>query len=144
MKCCNHLTRSISLFAVALLLVAALGCSDSLEATVSGVVTLDSKPIGPGVVTFAPESGGTNPAVGAIQPNGDYFLKTSRTNGLVAGRYRVAVTVHEQPANAKPGERIMTPSKLLTPQKYAAVETSSIEYEVKRGKNSIDISLVSK
>jgi hypothetical protein len=137
-------SNGCGVLAVVLFLPAVVGCSNSLEATVSGTVTLDSKPIGPGVVTFAPMAGGSNPAVGAIQPNGSYFLKTSRTVGLIAGNYRVAVTVHEQPANAKPGERIMTPSKLLTPQKYANVETSELEFEVQHGKNSIDIPLVSK
>ena len=44
------------------------GCSGSdFESQVSGKVTLDGAAIGPGFLVFAPVTGGTNPANGAIQ-----------------------------------------------------------------------------
>jgi hypothetical protein len=120
------------------------GCSSgSFESTVAGKVTLDGKPIGPGTVVFALAEGQTNPAVGTIQPGGDYLLKTSRTEGLQPGKYRVAVTVFE-PLNLPPGERSTVPSKLIHPEKYTTVDTSGMEFEVAAGSNAIDIALTSK
>src|SRR5215213_9123960 len=109
-------------------IVAAAGCSGSgPESEVTGKVTLDGQPVGPGAVVFAPIEGQTNPADGAIQLDGSYFLKTSREIGLKPGTYKVSVSVFDQP-EVKPGERSMVPAKLITPQKYADTETSGLEY----------------
>jgi hypothetical protein len=119
-------------------------CSDHLEAQVSGRVTLDGKPIGPGTVVFAPFDASSSPAIGAIQPDGEYFLKTSRTLGLAAGKYRGAVSVYEQPADAQRGVRQpIESSKLATPQKYLDAATSGLEFDVQPGSNVIDIELKS-
>jgi hypothetical protein len=125
-------------------ILAVAGCSGSgKESEVSGKVTLDGQPVGPGAVVFAPVEGQTNPADGAIQLDGSYFLKTSREVGLKPGTYNVSVSVFDQP-EVKPGERSMVPAKLITPQKYADTETSGLEFTVEPGKNDIDIGLISK
>jgi len=119
-------------------------CSRSgMEAEVSGQVTLDGQPVGPGAVVFAPIDGQSNPADGAIQLDGSYFLKTSREVGLKPGKYKASVSVFDQP-EVKPGERSMIPAKLATPQKYSDTETSGLEYMVDPGSNNIDIELTSK
>lgn len=119
-----------------------IGCSrSSLESSVIGKVTLDGKPIGPGTVVFS--SGAKNPAFGAIDVGGNYSLKTSRTEGLAAGKYRVAVSVREVPPSSNPSDRL-PPGKLLHPEKYEAVETSGLEFDVVPGSNSINIELSSK
>lgn len=124
------------------LLISSVGCSDhSLESEVSGRVQLDDVPIGPGTVVFAP-AGGKNPAIGAIDANGNYSLKTSRTVGLDPGNYRVAVSVREVPANVQLGDRL-PPGRLLHSEKYESIETSGLEFEVKPGNNTIDIELLS-
>jgi hypothetical protein len=128
-----------------LLVVAAasLGCSDSLDATVVGTVSLDGKPVGPGVVTFVPVEGSQpNPASGPVQPNGTYALKTSRTEGLTPGKYKASVSIWDQPEVPK-GERSMITPKLITPEKYADPETSGLEYQVDPGDNTIDLTLTS-
>jgi hypothetical protein len=106
-------------------------------------VTLDGQPVGPGAVVFAPLDGTSNPADGAVQLDGSYFLRTSRAIGLKAGTYKASVAVFDQP-EVKPGERSMVPAKLVTPQKYADTETSGLQYTVEPGDNSIDIELSSK
>ncbi len=124
-------------------LIAATGCSDSgMESEVSGKVTLDGQPVGPGAVVFAPVDGQSNPADGAIQMNGSYFLKTSREVGLKPGDYKVSVSVFDQP-EVQPGERSTTPAKLVTPQKYADTETSGLQYTVEPGENTINIEMTS-
>lgn len=114
-----------------------------MEAEVSGRVTLDGKPVGPGTIVFSPVGGTTNPADGAIQVDGTYFLKTSREVGLPAGKYDVGITVLDQP-DVKPGERSMEAAKYITPQKYADPSTSGLQYEVEPGSNSIDVELSSR
>jgi hypothetical protein len=130
--------------ALAVIFLVIGGCSGSgMESEVSGTVTLDGQPVGPGAVVFAPADGTSNPADGAIQLDGSYFLKTSREVGLKPGDYKVSVSVFDQP-EVQPGERSMTPAKLVTPQKYADTETSGLQYTVKPGDNTIDIELSSK
>jgi hypothetical protein len=114
-----------------------------MESQVNGTVTLDGRPVGPGVAMFIPADGKSNPAQGAIMPDGAYSLKTNRDVGLHAGTYKVSVMVLDQP-EVKPGERSNVPAKIVTPQKYADASTSGLTYEVKPGKNAIDIPLSSK
>jgi hypothetical protein len=126
---------------MALTAALAVGCGGA-ESTVTGTVTLDDKPIGPGVIVFAPAESTSNPSDGAIQADGSYFLRTSREEGLKAGAYKVGVTVLDQP-DVKPGERSMEVAKYITPQKYADPSTSGLEYKVEPGDNTIDIELKS-
>lgn len=120
-----------------------VGCrGTNLEAEVRGTVRLDGKAIGPGVVVFAPIEGKT-PATGTIEASGSYTLKTSREDGLAAGKYRASVSIREMPANVKPGDR-PPPGKLLIPEKYELSTTSGLEFEVAPGRNTIDIELSSK
>jgi hypothetical protein len=131
-------------FGGVLLMIALTGCGGSgMESEVSGQVKLDGQAVGPGAVVFAPIEGNSNPADGAIQLDGSYFLKTSREVGLNAGTYKVSVSVFDQP-EVKPGERSMVPAKLKTPQRYSDIQTSGLEYTVEPGKNEIDIELTSK
>jgi hypothetical protein len=118
-----------------------LGCGGP-ESTVTGTVTLDGQPVGPGVVVFAPAEGTSNPSDGAIQNDGSYSLRTSREEGLKAGKYKVGVTVLDQP-EVKPGERSMEVAEYITPQKYADPSTSGLQYDVTPGDNTIDIELTS-
>ncbi len=120
------------------------GCGDGgLGSQVSGYVTLDGKAIGPGVVVFAPEGNKRNPATGAIQPNGNYTLKTANTAGLIPGKYTASVSVIDEPIPA-PGVRNMNPGKQLIPEKFTSTETSQLNFDVTPGNNTINIELKSK
>ena len=132
---------------VCLLLVsifAVTGCSKSrFESTVSGIVTLDGTPIGPGVVQFVPQGKSHNPATGAIQVDGTYHLNTSNEVGLEPGEYDVTVAIYDQPQLA-PGERGALGSAVLrTPEKYLSVETTDLEFTVGAGANELNIELSS-
>jgi hypothetical protein len=123
-------------------LMLSIGCAGDFESQVSGTVTLDGNPIGPGFLVFAPVEGGTNPANGAIQPDGSYQLKTANTRGLNPGRYTISVTILDQP-DVPPGERSYIVAKSRIPERYNDLSTSGLEFEVKPGGNSIDIALSS-
>lgn len=123
-------------------LLASLGCGGGKESQVSGHVKLDGNPVGPGTIVFVPAEGASNPADGAIQVDGSYSLKTSRTDGLNPGKYKVTVTVLDQP-EVQPGERSMIAAKLITPEKYRDPATSGLEFSVEPGSNKIDVELTS-
>jgi hypothetical protein len=136
--------RQLELMFGSLCFAFALGCSGGdFESSVSGTVTLDGKAIGPGFLVFAPVTGNTNPANGAIQTDGRYELKTANTDGLRAGKYKVSVTVLDQP-DVPPGERSYVVAKSRIPEKYSNVETSGLKFDVESGSNTIDIPLSSK
>lgn len=121
-----------------------LGCHGSrFDSQVSGTVKLDGQPIGPGVVIFAPDDGKTNPARGAIQPDGTYELKTSRDVGLAPGKYKVSLQIVEIPADVVPGQRDMRPTKSRIPEKYSDTNSSGFEFDVAAGSNTIDIEMTS-
>ena len=97
----------------------------------------------PGVSGVCAVAGDTNPANGAIQTDGSYELKTANTAGLRAGKYKVSVTVLDQP-DVPPGERSYVVAKSRIPEKYSNIETSGLEFDVESGSNTIDIPLLSK
>jgi hypothetical protein len=133
--------RSFACPVLVVALAALAGCGGA-ESTVTGTVTLDGQPVGPGVIVFASAGGASNPSDGAIQVDGSYFLRTGREEGLTPGDYHVGVTVLDQPA-VKPGERSMEVAKYITPQKYAEPSTSGLQFTVEAGSNTIDVKLSS-
>jgi hypothetical protein len=91
--------RLISGGLCALISLVALGCGGSgpKYVPVSGVVTLDGKPYGDGVVVFLPKATKDNPnpgrsSAGETDANGHFVLKTDELkNGAVPGMHRVTV-----------------------------------------------------
>ncbi len=126
-------------------LILAIGCDASpYESTVSGTVSLDGAPIGPGIVQFVPVGNSHNPATGTIQVNGEYELETSKKTGLQPGDYQVTVAVYDQPEVAS-GERAAPGSApLRTPEKYFSLETTDLKFTVAPGANEHNIELTSK
>lgn len=133
------------LFATCLLLTSfGAGCNQSpFNADVKGSITLDGKPVPPGVVVFSAEGEGRNSSRGNIDTNGNYFLVTRHNRGIDAGEYRVAVRVYEKGEAPGPGERQTTILPPLVPEKYLIAATSGLEFTVKPGSNTIDIALTS-
>lgn len=113
-----------------------LGCGRSHEATTSGTVTLDGKPLSSGTVTFHPSKGGAA-AYGHIQSDGSYEIRTGSGRGLAAGEYIITVAVLEAlPPDPETGE---PRAKAITPPRYADVKTSGLRFTVRSGVNRIDL-----
>ncbi|MBX3427202.1 MAG: hypothetical protein KF688_16105 [Pirellulales bacterium] len=127
--------------AFSLVLTTFVGCG-GLPASVSGVVTLDGKPLERGVVGFAPTAGGPR-AAGAIQSDGSYTLRTNRESGLAVGEYVVTVVARE-PGETPAGGGPPMPGAFITPRHYAVEGTSGLRYTVERGSNTINIELTAK
>lgn len=130
--------------AALLLMIAVVGCNQSpFNADVKGRITLDGKPVPPGVVVFSAEGGGRNSSRGRIESNGEYFLVTRHERGIDAGDYRVAVQVYEKGDPPGPGERAPADLPPLVPKNYLSIDSSGLRYTVEPGSNTIDIALTS-
>ena len=117
------------------------GCSDSLGAKVSGVVTLDDKPLTTGHVAFVPKAGSGTIGNGQIDGSGNYVIQTGTSAGLAPGAY-TATVVATEPIPESGGNVEVVP-KLLTPAKYSSDSTSDLHVEVKPGNNDIPLKLKS-
>lgn len=143
------------------------GCGSGRPETVpvSGVVTLDGKPIEGANVMLYPDTGelagaGTQgkksdavgrPAVGATDKDGKFTLETFEPgDGALPGKYKVGVIKKEvtgfladqdglsggiAPAGVK--------EKWITPQKYADPNKSGLTAEVKSGMQPLELKLTS-
>ncbi len=135
------LTLAMALSGAAL----AAGCGESGDSlareAVSGAVTLDGKPLPSGAITFLPDGPGAPQGGGAPISNGSYSIP--KAQGLVAGKYRVAISSAGGPAPAgeAPGSAPM--AKETMPDKYNT--KSTLTAEVKAGQsNTLDYKLESK
>jgi hypothetical protein len=127
-----------------LLIVAALaGCSPSDPlglAPVTGVVTYRGKPLDHGKVVFTPQSGTPGPqAVGELDAQGRFRMRTAGRDGAAAGKH--LVTVHCRRIVTPEEARRLVIGELLIPTKYANEVESPLRFEVKRGNNEYTITL---
>ena len=149
------LRKMLSLVAGVGLLCTLAGCSRDPNmpklGRVHGKVTYKGKPVASGTVTFNPIPGkggetGQN-ATGQIEPDGSYVMTTFNTgDGAILGEHVVAVVVREKGSEnqGKPkadGTIDYTMPKIITPSKYASVDTSPLRCTVKEGDNTFDIEL---
>lgn len=128
-------------FAALTLLVS--GCSEGpFDADVSGKITLDGRPMPPGVVVFSAVEGKRNSSRGRIEEGGDYFLVTRHHRGIDPGDYRVSLQVFEKGDPPGPGERapVLPP---LVPKRFLDPASSGLRYTVEPGSNRIDIEVES-
>jgi hypothetical protein len=91
-------------------------------APVSGVVTLDGRPLAGGQVSFQPEGAGDAPGPGSAgycDDAGRYVLKTIRDEpGAVPGTHRVRIYGPKSQAPASSDSDAGSPRKELIPPKY--------------------------
>src|SRR5262245_17896545 len=124
--------RLLRLLAAGLALAVAAGCGGRSTASVSGVVTLDGKPLEGAAVSFTPASrdgGGVGGSYGKTDANGRYTLRTVVTNatGAAVGKHRVSISLYkEDPKNPDGAGR-----KELVPAKYNA--KSELTFEIPSG-----------
>lgn len=129
-------------WAAVLGLLAAGGCGQS-TATVSGRVTLDGKPVGPGAVIFIPAENGPprQSAMGQFGPDGRYELTTFEAgDGALVGEYRVLVQASGQSYGQESADaQAASPIPLL----YSDPQQSGLRATVQAGLNQIDLPLKS-
>jgi hypothetical protein len=125
------------------------GCSSSSgTAPVSGRVTYQGKPVPNAHVSFTPAEGTSRAAEGLTDAGGEFTLRTFTTNdGALVGKYRISVIARGPDRPLKPGEvgsgmpGETMPGDPIIPTKYFAPDTSGLTYEVKRGRNHVELEL---
>ena len=129
-----------------ILLIAFAGCgTDGPQlAEVSGVITVDGKPVPNTVVTFIPTGGSTS--YGKTDAEGKYTLRfTEAKMGAMIGKHTVELEVRryspsELAEMKAAGEKVST-ENVAIPRKYKAA--GALTAEVKEGSNTIDFKLTS-
>lgn len=132
-----------------LVLVCVVGCSgDDRVAPVTGVVTLDDKPIAEASVTFMPKEGG-RPAFGVTDAEGKYELTTfEEGDGALIGNHVVTILAVDEKVSDKATaaaeehgslSEFMAPQakqKWIIPERYSEKDTSGLSFDVKPGENN--------
>lgn len=115
------------------------GCGgDSNLTKVSGTVTMDGEPVGPGTVAFAPVDPTGVLASGNVDEEGKFVMSTSNPgDGVRPGEYRVSITIVKEPAHGDARGNII-PATYLTPERYMNPATSGFTATVEAGK-SLDV-----
>jgi hypothetical protein len=96
-----------------------------------------------GTVRFVPEAG--RAAAGNIESDGTFNLGTySRSDGALFGTHKVAIIASEASGDIRPYKARNQKSKPLVPERYMAVGTSGLTFDVKPGDNQADFDLTSR
>jgi hypothetical protein len=133
------------LLSVSLAIALCLGCGkgDGLtRSSVEGKVSLDGAPVEKGSIAFSPIGGTKGPSVGGSIENGRYSLPAAK--GPVAGKYRVEL--HAPKSTGKKIQAPMSPKGTMVDEVTDAMPAqfnskSTLEKEVKAGRNEIDFEL---
>ncbi|EAQ77344.1 hypothetical protein [Blastopirellula marina] len=135
--------RASGVFALVLAAVT-VGCSQPPgpeTGYVTGVVTLDGKPIDKAVVTFEPAN--ARPSVGFTDANGRYeLIFTASRNGAVLGEHQVRITSAADAGGGEGGQPLVAARKETIPTKYNA--KTELTAQVDSGSNTIDFDLKTK
>jgi hypothetical protein len=125
--------------------VAISGCGNNLS-QVSGVVTINGKPLRGGddvraTVYFQPTSSDGTTAIGLLDENGRYQLSSGSQQGVAPGEYVVTVSA-TQLVRSKAGQ--VAGGRRITDATYASANTSGLKFTVQPGVNAFDIPLESR
>jgi hypothetical protein len=126
------------------LMIACVGCGPT-TGTVTGVVTIDGKPLKldsdtRGTVVFQPAGGQGAMATGVLDATGHFKLATGAVSDIAPGKYQVAISVVQllpPSANAEQG------GKRMTPAKYSSAIDSGLQADVVPGENNFKFDLSS-
>lgn len=131
-----------SLLVIGLLAVVSLigipGCGKDVPAgpplvPVSGIVSLDGKPLATGgTVSYRDSTGIIQPA-GKIEADGHYELFTDKRPGAPVGKYRVLVFASESPEQAAAHGGL---PRLIVHKQFMDLTTTPLHVEVKDGNPS--------
>lgn len=129
------------------LAVAIAGCGDGMGLTnVSGVVTLDGKPVPDATVTFIPKGETeSSPSYGTTDAGGYYSLMFSRDReGVMPGTYDVTIETEKMPPSdikAMKADGLEVPEYVPVPTKYS--QAGAITKQVEPDGGEINLELTS-
>lgn len=127
-----------------LLLVTVLGgCGPKAPfplAPVQGTVSFKGKPLSHGRVVFVPHEGTPGPqAIGTIESDGSFQMRTGEHDGAAIGEHTVTVHCRREPTPEEARNLVITES--LIPLLYASEDKSPLNIDVKDEDNALPIEL---
>ncbi|QDT55260.1 hypothetical protein Pan44_33030 [Caulifigura coniformis] len=143
-----RLNGAVSLLVTSVLVSQFLGCGSSGPelASVTGVITLDGKPLPKVGVVFRPLGSGASPAYGGTNRDGKYTLMFSRDSaGAMPGDYEVDLEVTKYTKSEieqMKADGNEPPPPVTLPKQYR--QPGALKATVKSGVNTIDFALESK
>ncbi|MCC9608304.1 hypothetical protein LOC68_10955 [Blastopirellula sp. JC732] len=125
----------------------AIGCGPTGPklAEVSGVITIDGKPLHGAVVSFSPAEPGGSPSYGLTDVEGRYSLFFSRDRtGAMPGKHNVTIETEklgreDQQALRDAGQPV--PEYVAIPYRYRQMGT--LTADVESGRNEVNLELTS-
>jgi hypothetical protein len=121
--------RRVGWRGLALLALLLAGCGKQEATAVMGRVTFQGQPLTDGAIVFAPDpdrNGAEELAIGLIQPDGRYQLRTAKGPVVAAGWYRITIISGGDP---RLGGWPILPPHLRDPAQ------SGLKRQIKRGGN---------
>lgn len=146
--------RAAQAFLLLLGLLALGGCSKGNDlgptGKIAGRLTMDGNPLSEktSISFMEPMSGYL--AYGQTDANGNYAIASWNNGEMPIGKYKVFLSAPPpkvDPASLSPEQRFEHPElaepkvKLGFPKKYSDMNSSGLEYEIKKGDNHFDIDL---
>ena len=138
----NRARAMICLAAIALTATGCGGQNDLSLVPVDGTVTYQKAPLEHGTVVFKPDQSTHGPqAVGQIQPDGSFQMKTGDRDGVVDGG-KFVVTVHcRQKPTPEQARDMMFIAQSLIPEKYSKEDQTPLRFEAKESDREYEIEL---
>ena len=143
-------SRSLTLACLAALLAGVIGCGPRRPTTypVSGVVTLDGKPVQGATVMLRPEVGG-RPAVGTTNQRGEFKLTTfDQNDGALPGQHVVTVVKKITTGIMATPDGLSGPvapggikEQWIIPKKYSDAKTSGLSANVRSDMEPLKLDL---
>jgi hypothetical protein len=137
---------------IAICAIAGLGCSETVEVTlppahpVTGVVTLNAKPVAGAMLQFVPQ-GNTkgNDCFGVTDESGKYSLKQFRgEDGAQVGEYSVVIELHLKP-DGSPLKEDEAPREVMAnqvlPKMYSQLASTILRANVPEGGGQFNFDL---
>ena len=129
---------------IGVMLSIAIGCGSGSAldlGRVEGTVTFGGKPLEHGRVVFSPEKGISGPqAVGNIQSDGSFRMRTGEHDGAPLGSHVVTVHCRQQPTPEQARDMAFIPKSLI-PDKYSKEGQTPLRFEVKESNGEYVIEL---
>jgi hypothetical protein len=131
------------LLAWALLVVSMFGCGGGNVGQVSGTISLNGQPVGPGSILFDPtgeENGSRLAAIGQVGADGKYSLVMAGNRpGAQVGKYRV--TIRPNAGTLGDEDPVASTKNSAIHARYSNADTSGLTADVKPGSQTIDFDL---
>jgi hypothetical protein len=131
------MSRSISIYTLALSIIILSGCSKPGPQLIEvrGKVTYQGKPVTQGSISFSPKSsaiGGLRPAQGGIKSDGSFEMQSlPGKKGVQPGEYLVAI-------NSYTGSFIEGDVVYIVPKRFSEASSSGLTVTLPKEENSVE------